>query len=218
MCGIIWTNSPWTSPYSIIFTVSRSISIQSILNHIEPISIFVPGVSWKIPVCTQEIVRVVDHVLSQSLGDLCACLIMDGEGCNQPIKKMIHGLADPTMLRKMQNLEFFSKLEYTPIPLDWPKLPMQIATIEGEPFFGIIGPAHTMKNAAGQLQSHIRTLYYGNIFADVSGALAHSLPWPAFQRRDAMSDRLCALLSAPHFLLTPTATSFASKKGDEWDD
>lgn len=159
--------------------------------------------------CAQEIVRVVDHVLSRSLGDLCACLIMDGEGCNMAIKKMIHGLADAAMLRKMQNLQFFSKLQHTEIPLDWPKVPMKIATIDDEPFFGIIGPAHTMKNSAGQLQSHIRTLYYGNIFADVSGALAHSLPWPAFQRRDAMSDRLCALLAAPHFLLTPTAALFA---------
>lgn len=148
-------------------------------------------------------VKVIDRVLSQNLGDLCSCLIMDGEGCNQMVLKIIHGDIDSDMQIKVEKLGFFRKVRHAPIPLDWPRLPIKLCLVDGDPFFGLVGPADTMKNAAGQLQSPIRILYYGEYFADCAGMLQHGVPWPAFQRRDAMSDRLCSLLASPQFLISP---------------
>ena len=148
----------------------------------------------------------VDHVLSESMGDLCCCLVFAGEGCNQVIRRILHGQMSPDLQRKVQTLKFFSKLEHQPLPLEWPRLPVQTCTLDDQAFFGVIGPAHTMKNSAGQLQSHIRTLYFGMFFADLAGTLPHGIPWPAFQRQDAMSDRLCSLLCGPQFLISPMAS------------
>lgn len=150
-----------------------------------------------------------DRVFADSLGDLCRCLVVDAEGCNHLIKRIVHGNLDAESTRKVQSLHFFSQLRYEQFPLEWPRVPLNMTRIGNEPIFCVTGPAHSMKNSAGQLQSHIRTLYFGDIFADCSGALPHGLPWPAFQRRDAMSDRLCALLCGPQFLISPVVTGFA---------
>ena len=153
-----------------------------------------------------EIVRLVDRVMSMAIGDLVTCLIMDGEGCNTLILRILHNDIDANLQRKVQSLQWFSRLRFQPLRLEWPRVPMQLCTIDQEPLFGIVGPAHSMKNAAGQLQSHIRTLYYGDHFADLSGALPGGIPWPAYQRRDPMSDRLCSLLCSPQFLVAPIVT------------
>ena len=155
---------------------------------------------------SEEIVRLVDKILSGSIGDLCSCLIMDGEGCNQVVRRLIQGVPDADAKRKLDSTVFFKHLRHEPFPLKWPRVPQKLCTISGDPFFAVVGPAHTMKNAAGQIQSHIRTLFFGDHFADLAGSLQQGMPWPAFQRADPMSDRLCSLLAAPLFLLSAVAS------------
>lgn len=158
-----------------------------------------------------------DRVLAEALGNLCACLIMDGEGCNQMIRRIIHGDMDPDLRRRVQNLRFFSRLRFQPLALDWPRVPMQLCTIDQEPLFAIVGPAHTMKNSAGQLQSHVRSIFCGDYFADLSGSLPHGIPWPAFQRKDPMSDRLCSLLCSPQYLIVPVVAWLAFHSVDSYE-
>ena len=144
--------------------------------------------------------------MAESLGEMCCCMVMDAEGCNTWVLRILHGNMPPDLERKVQGLRFFSRLEHKALPLQWPRVPLKMCLLDGEPFFGVIGPAHTMKNSAGQLQSVVRMLHFGRYFADASGTLPHGCPWPAYQRADAMSDRLCSLLCGPQFLISPVAT------------
>eukprot|EP00435_Cladocopium_sp_Y103_P024467 s2243_g6.t1 len=129
--------------------------------------------------------------------------VFDGESCNNVLRNAIHGTLDATLRRKLLSTEFFSQLNHAGIPgfEALPRLPIKHCTTDsGRSLYALCGAAHAMKNACGQLMSSGRVLFFGRHYADAAGALAHGLPLPAFGRKDAMSDRLCALLCNPLFL------------------
>lgn len=141
--------------------------------------------------------------MQSSLGDLCRVLVFDSEGCNIMIRKALCGTLEGNQMQKLRSLGFFGSLEFEPVKglEHWPHLPIKICKVRGEPVFALAGPAHSTKNAAGQLVSPSKVLYFGRFFSDAAGTLQYSMPVPAFMRKDAMSDRLCSLLSSPLFLV-----------------
>lgn len=154
-------------------------------------------------ICGKEILRIVDHFMQSPMGELCRLLVFDSEGCNIMIRKAFCGTLEPLQMQKVRSLPFFGQLEFENLKglEDWPHLPMKLCKVRGEYVFALAGPAHSTKNAAGQLVSTSKVLYFGRFFSDAAGTLQNSMPLPAFMRRDAMSDRLCSLLSSPLFLV-----------------
>ena len=130
--------------------------------------------------------------------------VFDGESCNSVLRNVIRGTADASLRRKLYSTQFFSRLNHASIPgfEALPRVPMKHCTTDsGRSLYALCGSAHAMKNACGQLMSSGRVLFFGHYYADASGGLPMGLPLPAFVRKDAMSDRLSALLCNPLFLL-----------------
>ena len=114
--------------------------------------------------------------------------VFDGESCNSVLRHVIHGTADSSTRRKLLSTQFFSQLNHASIPgfEALPRVPMKHCTTDaGRSLYALCGAV----------------LFFGHYFADASGGLALGLPLPAFARKDAMSDRLSALLCNPLFLL-----------------
>ena len=70
----------------------------------------------------------------------------------------------------------------------------------------VICKGHASKNAGGQLNSCIRTIYMGDYWTDSTAAYLQGLPPCAYVRADPMSDRLNALLMCPWFLVRKAET------------
>ncbi|CAK9022434.1 unnamed protein product [Durusdinium trenchii] len=139
--------------------------------------------------------------------DYVTALIFDGETCHQLIKQCVHGNLDRVSRLKLAELVYFKDVQYSEIPGTdlLPRCPMKICKVKGQPLFAITGPAHSVKNAASQLMSATKVLYYGNFAADPTPMLEHDLPLPAYVRKDAMSDRFAVLLTEE----TSTSVSIA---------
>jgi hypothetical protein len=114
-----------------------------------------------------------------------------------------HGI-DPSILAK---IPFWSKLQHKSLPPHClPRLKAEIALIDGEPFYVIPGPNHGQKNVVGALHSPIRTLYFGNYGADLSGAVPLGLAPAAYEWREDTSDLFGAMCLNPVVLvMDPTA-------------
>ena len=151
----------------------------------------------------------VDHFMLQA-ASYVKIFIFDGEGCNSVLRQVVHGTAPATLRRRVLNVtQFFSQLRHVDVQgfESLPRIPlMHCLTSTGRALYALCAPAHAMKNAAGQLMSSGRVLFYGEHYADAAGALSNGLPAPAFSRKDAMSDRLCALLCNPMFVLRDADT------------
>lgn len=145
----------------------------------------------------------VDYFFSHEPGELVKIVIVDGEGCNGLMKRAIFGQISSAFRKRLDGLQWFSRLKHVSLAgvEDWPRCPIKACKLDDQWIYAMPATAHSQKNSCGQLQSNIRVLYFGNFFADVSGALANSLPVPAFVRRDTMSDRLAALLCNPLFMV-----------------
>ena len=150
--------------------------------------------------------RLIDAFMDRA-SDYVTALIFDGETCHQLIKQCVHGNLDRVSRLKLAELVYFKDVQYSEIPGTdlLPRCPMKICKVKGQPLFAITGPAHSVKNAASQLMSATKVLYYGNFAADPTPMLEHDLPLPAYVRKDAMSDRLTSLLSNPFFMISSSA-------------
>eukprot|EP00435_Cladocopium_sp_Y103_P041609 s486_g11.t1 len=159
---------------------------------------------------SQEVFRMVDHFMQQA-ASYVKVFIFDGEGCNGVLRQVVHGTASATLKRRVLNTDFFSQLRHVEVQgfECLPRNPlMHCLTGTGRALYALCAPAHAMKNAAGQVMSSGRVLFYGEHYADASGALSNGLPMPAFSRKDAMSDRLCALLCNPMFVIRDADTCY----------
>lgn len=125
--------------------------------------------------------------------------VCDSEACNLLVKSAIHGDFDRSVLRKLSETRFFSKLKYKEVPgmEILPNFGIRSCLLDDDPLYCMPGPAHATKNSAAQMMSSTKVLYFGSHFADASGTLTKGMALPAFTRRDPMSDRLCSLLSNP---------------------
>lgn len=141
--------------------------------------------------------------------DYVRVLLFDGGACNQVLRSIIHGQMDNSFRRKVVDLKYFSKLSYSECPgmQDLPRFPMKTCFVDKtEQIFALQGPSHALKNGASQVCSESKVVFFGHFMCDFSGALQNDLPLPAYSRKDAMSDRLCSLLSHPLFLIHSDAT------------
>ena len=68
-------------------------------------------------------------------------------------------------------------------------------------------PGHAVKNSGGQIQSYLRTCYYGAYWTDMSQARSNGLPPSSFSRDNPMSDKQQALLGNPWFLVSNPASN-----------
>ena len=73
---------------------------------------------------------------------------------------------------------------------------------------------HAAKNACGQVQSHLRTLFFGELWCDLSAARAYGLPSAAFCRADSQSDSLAALLCNPFFFVHCDVDSMSKEQAN----
>lgn len=145
-------------------------------------------------------------------GSYVRLLVFDGESCNGILKSAIHGNMDLHHRRRLQDTRFFHKVRHGEIPglESLPRVPMKIAKLDGvDAVYAMPGPAHATKNALAQACSEGKVLFYGKYPCDASGTLEFNVPIPAFCRKDAMSDRLCSLLSCPLFLAQTKASQYS---------
>ena len=149
-----------------------------------------------------EVVRIMDAFLHQ-VGDYFKVLLFDGEGCNTLIRKIVHGVAPPEVMIRLDQTFFFKELSHTEIPglSQLPRCPIRMCLIKDDPFFALTAPQHASKNASAQMMSEIRVLFCGRYAVDATGTLQANMPAPAFSRKDPMSDRLNSLLCNPMFML-----------------
>lgn len=129
-------------------------------------------------------------------------IVFDAESCNHLVRSCIHGCLEATYQRRLGETQFFQTLRHSKISglESLPRFPISICQAQdNECIYALPGPAHAGKNAVGQMQSEGRLLFYGDYMCDSAGTLEYSMPLPAFTRKDAMSDRLAALLSCPLF-------------------
>ena len=154
----------------------------------------------------------VDHVMMLS-HSYVKMLVCDGEGCNQSIRAAIHGDMEARLRRKLLDTKFFSDIKHRKVPgmECLPRFPIACAFYEESALFAMPGPAHAVKNCAGQICAEGKLVFFGVHFCDAAGTIGNGMPLPAFSRRDPMSDRLTSLLSNPLFLLSDEAPWLKSK-------
>ena len=122
--------------------------------------------------------------------------------CWTILKCIIHGQVDGSLRRKLAETVFFKDVKHEKVPgLEGIRFPLRICKVKGRVLYLLPGPAHAVKNAAAQVASESKVLYFGQHMADPTGAVTNGMPIPAYGRKDAMSDRLCSLFSNPLFLL-----------------
>ena len=144
----------------------------------------------------------IDELMTNATGDLIKILVFDGEACNGLIRRLVQGVLR-LPAEKQRRLKFFAELRFEDLPdVQYPRLPVRLCKVAKEYIYAMPGPAHSQKNAVGQIMSHIRVIHCGNYFCDAAGCLPHNLPLPAFRREDPMSDRLSALFNSPLYMIS----------------
>ena len=83
-----------------------------------------------------------------------------------------------------------------------PRLPLKILKYHGGSVWCLQGPCHASKNAAGQLTSLLRTIYFGQYFVDHSGSRQFGTPPVVFRRGEPMSDSMNAALFNPLYVIS----------------
>lgn len=146
--------------------------------------------------------KIIDSFLATAI-PYVQVIIMDAEGCNQLLKRILHGRLDSQLRRRIPQTKVLSSVQYSDLEglESLPRVPIKICTVEGHLLFGMPGMAHALKNSGGQLMSEVRVLTFGVHVADAVGGIECGLPQTAYQRKDPMSDRLSALLANPLFLV-----------------
>ena len=67
----------------------------------------------------------------------------DAHSSHSFVRKLLHGQTDDINLDHLEKVPFFSKLTYRPLPKhNLPRLPLQIALHEDQPFFAMCGPCN----------------------------------------------------------------------------
>ena len=81
--------------------------------------------------------------------------------------------------------------------MELPQWPIRILSYRGSYVGGGNDPAHTQKNFVGQLRTGARTMYYGDLWVDLSWLLGNGLSPNAYKGTDLQSDREAAAVLDP---------------------
>ena len=121
-------------------------------------------------------------------------IIADGHGSHEYLHKMLLGQKVEIPQELLESLPFWPQLRYQDLPgSERLNLGFRVCMVKNEVISYMPGIAHIAKNAVEQMRSSLRTIMFGQLCVDASGALQNGM-WPAaFCGSDAMSDRQAAL-------------------------
>ena len=134
-------------------------------------------------------------------GEHVRTIVCDNAGSHRHIKQFMLGINTGLAPGVVQSLPFWKKLTYKSLPeTRLPRLPWKAPLVDGQFLFGWNGPCHLQKNLVGNLRSPARTLAFGQLWCDPSGALDLKMPAAAYIGYDGQSDRESASFLNPYHL------------------
>lgn len=98
--------------------------------------------------------RILNSLMEASNGTIQG-LVCDSASTHQYIKKYIHGQHQTLPVSDIRELSWFRKIVFKPMPeCEIPRMPMQIAYVDGEPIWAIPGVCTSTKVVKGSWSWH----------------------------------------------------------------
>ena len=140
---------------------------------------------------------------------LIKCITFDAHHSHKFIRQALFGSFESFHQGLLSEWEFWKEVEYQELPPhNLPRLPLKICRHEGRSIVPLPGACHASKNAGGQLNSPIRTIMFGKVWCDSSGARRLGMAPAVFKRSEPMSDALHASLWNPYFVIESPVFGF----------
>ena len=124
------------------------------------------------------------------------CIAYDNHAAYTVLNQCFLGWPKAFDRADVKDCPFFKDAE-PEIIAELPEWPIRILRYDGSYVGGGNDPAHTQKNFVGQLRTGARTMYYGDLWVDLTWMLGNGLSPNAYRGTDAQSDREAAVVLNP---------------------
>jgi hypothetical protein len=158
------------------------------------------GMQW-------EMLHIIGTIMLHGGGSIRS-IAFDNHKSHELIKRVLLGQTDGIDPYLLARTPFFGEIVHSSLPdHGLPRFPFRKAAFRGDFIWAVNGVCHLQKNIVCQMRSALRTIYFGNLWLDLSAARDLGLPPAAYSGHDQMSDEQAACCLNPYVLVEDTTTN-----------